>query len=204
MKSFDQFQRRLDSLSWTPAGHIDGAVLDLLTEVGQDRGLIESTVKSWNAKNLDMRQLRCHETATHYKWFMHYDEHRGYKIWLHQYKSQHNRRVGHAEVPHNHRYSLASVILRGGFTHHYFRRDDNKVIELLEDRCRYSQGDVYSVEWCQVHSLSHVIDHTLTLVVETPAVRHYSEAYYDDSGDPKIFTDFVGLHPELAADLACL
>jgi hypothetical protein len=196
----DQFLRRLEAAEWAPAGHIDPVVRDLLAEIGRHPELVRSAIRSWN-KSLDERQLRCHETATHYKWFIHYHGRLGYRVWLHQYKLARDRSVGHAEVPHNHRYSLASVILRGGFTHRFFTSGDSGVAELVQERRSYSAGDVYMVEWMQLHRLSELVDPTVTLVVESPVVRHYSEAFYEGSHEPRICLDFVALHSRLAADV---
>jgi hypothetical protein len=104
-------------------------------------------------------------------------------------------------VPHNHRYSLASILLRGGFVHHDYAWSDEGLIEVIEARRRLSQGDAYSVSWSQIHRLSELIDGTLTLVVESPAVRHYSEAFYEDEAGPRRFLDFVELHSRLLADV---
>ncbi len=101
-------------------------------------------------------------------------------------------------MPHNHRYSLASVILRGGFQHHSYDRTESDLAELPSARRRLSQGDVYAVQWGEIHKLSQLADCTLTLVVESPLVKHYSEAFYNDR-DPRIFKDFVGLHSQLIA-----
>lgn len=205
MNSFHEFLRRLEVLEWSPVGHLDPKVLGLLAEVGREPGLVHSAVYSWNTKNLEKRQLRCHETATHYKWFVYYHKKLRYRVWLHQYKLPGDRRTGHAEVPHNHRYSLASVVLRGGFVHHVFERRHDGLVELAGDQRAYSRGDAYMVEWRQLHSLSGLIDHTVTLVVESPAARHFSEAFYDESGEPRVFYDFVGLHSRLSAEISgCL
>jgi hypothetical protein len=176
----------------------------LLTEIGQEPGLVNEAIKSWDGDKLDARQLKCHETTTHYKWFVHYDEELRYRVWLHQYKPLGERAAGHAAVPHNHRYSLASVILDGGFTHHFFERSEDGVTEMIQERRSYLPGDVYSVDWQQLHMLSGLRDHTLTLVVESPAARHFSEAFYGESGDPRLFYDFVELHSRLSQEIASI
>jgi hypothetical protein len=53
-----------------------------------------------------------------------------------------------------------------------------------------------------VHKLSAVHDHTVTLVVESPVVRHFSEAFYDQTGQPSLVYDFVGLHARLSEAVA--
>lgn len=201
MESFHNFLSSLELLDWSPVGHIDPKILDLLAEVGEQPSLIQEAVRSWNLKDLDRRQLRCHETATHYKWFVYYHRKLHYRIWLHQYKLPGERHLGHAEVPHNHRYSLASVIVRGGFVHHSFARTHGEVIELPDERMSCSQGDAYTVDWARLHKLSELSDHTLTLVVESPVVRHFSEAFYDGSATPRLFYDFVALHASLSEDV---
>jgi hypothetical protein len=175
-----------------------------LAEVGRHPHLIFDAVASWTSDNLEKRQLSCHETATHYKWFLHYHKRLHFKVWLHQYKLAADRKLGHAEVPHNHRYSLASIILSGGFTHHYFQRTEGGLLELAEERCDYQAGDVYEVAWQKVHKLSELRDGTITLVIETPAVRHFSEAYYSVNDQPQRFFDFVGLHERLAEQVGSL
>jgi hypothetical protein len=204
LETFQDFLLGLEVLEWSPPGHIDPRMLDLLAEIGRRPRLLQEAVNSWNVADLEERQLRCHETATHYKWFIYFHPELRYRIWLHQYKILGERRRGHAEVPHNHRYSLASVIMRGGFVHHAFERMDGGLVELTSKRHSYLRGDAYSVGWDQLHRLSDLTDHTLTLVVETPPVRNFSEAFYSESGTPERFYDFVGLHGRLTEEMTCL
>jgi hypothetical protein len=204
MKSFNDFLQRLERVEWSPVGYIDKDVLELLTELGRAPWLIREAVDSWNPRQLEKRGLRCHETTTHYKWFVHYHESLQYRVWLHQYKSHNERRRGHAEVPHNHRYSLASLIVLGGLVNHHFERADGRLRELEAERRSHSQGDVYMVEWRRVHKLSGLSDGTVTLVVESPVVRHFSEAFYDGTDQPRLFYDFTGLHSRLSAEMTSL
>jgi len=201
LKSLHDLLRELEKLEWNPVGYLDPGVLPLLAEVGRKPSLIHDAVVSWSAEHLEKLQLSCHETSTHYKWFIYYHEELRYRIWLHQYKLPDERRAGHAEVPHNHRYSLASVILRGGFAHHYFERIGDRLIELTQESRLFSRGDVYMLDWKRLHKLSALSDHTVTLVVESPVVRHFSEAFYSESGRPSLFPDFVSLHPRLSAEM---
>jgi len=201
LETFGQFLKRLEALEWKDVGQFDPDVLTVLAEVGRQPGLVHDAVNSWSAKGLEKRQLSCHDTATHYKWFLHFHEKQRFKVWLHQYKSASERRLGHAEVPHNHRYSLASVILSGGFVHHYFDRTGGVLKESESARHSYRAGDAYTIGWEEVHKLSDIDDRTFTLVVESRPVRHFSEAYYAASAEPVIFRDFVELHPQLAAEM---
>jgi hypothetical protein len=202
MINFDEFLHRLELLKWQPAGYMDPQVVELLNEVGRHSDLIFDAVSAWSAENLEKRQLSCHETATHYKWFVHYHDELRYKVWLHQYKPSAERAVGHAEVPHNHRYSLASVLLRGGFVHHRFEKTPAGLYELAHEQCSFSRGDTYTVDWQEFHKLSDLSDHTVTLVVESPVVRHFSEAFYGEGPAPRLFYDFVGLRTRLSREMA--
>jgi len=202
VKDFRDFVRCLDGLEWAPAGYLDPQLAELLAELGQQPGLIRDVVQSWNSPGLDLRQLSCHETKTHYKWFVHYDPSLRYKIWLHQYKSAGQRQAGHAEVPHNHRYSLASLIIRGGFAHHCYKQISDGIAELPYGPDSYVAGDVYAIEWHQIHRLSRILNHTVTLVVESPPARNFSEAFYGDSGEPRLFYDFAGMLSQFSSELA--
>jgi hypothetical protein len=204
VKDFNAFMQRLEMLKWDPPGHLDSQLLDVLAELGEEPQVIWDVVRSWNTANLDFRQLSCHETSTHYKWFVYYHSTLRYKVWLHQYKPLGERKVGHAEVPHNHRYSLASLIVRGGFTHHRYEQVGDGLSELPQECSKYTRGDAYFVDWRQVHRLSDVMDQTVTLVVESPVARHFSEAFYAESGEPSMFYDFIGMLSRLAADISSI
>jgi hypothetical protein len=58
--------------------------------------------------------------------------------------------------------------------------------------------------WERVHKLSGLLEGTVTLVVESPVVRHFSEAFYEDSGQPRLFYDFTELHSRLSAEMTSL
>lgn len=197
MQSFEDFLERLDSASWSPAGYIDGRVADLLGELRGKLMLLHQEVASWADGNLEERGLRSHETTTHYKWFVFYHSTLSYRVWLHQYKPFPERTLGHAEVPHNHRYSLASLVVAGGFDHHVFARRGQELIELTKSRRSLTAGDTFVVHCDQVHKLSNLQDRTLTMVVESPVVRHYSEAFYESGNAPRRIYDFAGLHSSL-------
>lgn len=192
MHSYSELVASLNGVDWHPAGRMDPCVRDLLDAVARRPSLVREHVASWAEGDLEERGLRCHETSTHYKWFVHYDPFRHYRIWLHQYKPKAARRPGHAEVPHNHRYSLASVILNGGFMHHMFETIAGRLREIADLRRSYQRGDTYIVRYDEIHKLSALSDDTITLVVESPVVRHFSEAFYGDSAVR--FYDFVGMH----------
>lgn len=203
MQTFSDFLALLQSARWSP-GHIDGAVLELLSELGARPDLVHQEVLTWTGEEGELRGLKSHDTATHNKWFVYYHRVNHYRVWLHQYKPPLERTLGRAEIPHNHRYSLASLVLDGGFEHRLFERQDGKLSEAPARRQIFKPGDTYQVHYDEIHMLSGLCDHTLTLVVESPAVRHFSEAFYDCSGEPRRFYDFAAMYPSLRASTARL
>jgi hypothetical protein len=204
LRRFSHFLGCLDALDWNIGGQIDSKVLPVLSALANEPEAVQDLVTSWTSENLERRQLSCHETATHYKWFIYFNKRWRFKVWLHQYKTAEERRLGYAEVPHNHRYSLASVILSGGFTHHYFDRSGGAVTESLAERVRFGPGDAYIVQWQRIHKLSELRDRTFTVVVESAPVRSFSEAFYPTLEGPTIFYDFVGLRGRLVRELGAL
>lgn len=197
MESFEEFLARLGMARWNPAGYIDDSVLNLLRELNADPAVLHRQIASWASEDLELRSLSSHETATHYKWFVYYHEKLTYRVWLHQYKPAAERMPGYAEVPHNHRYSLASYVIAGGFDHHVFARKGEDLVEVLAERTKLDAGDAYLVHCDQVHKLSSLQERTLTVVVESPVVRHYSEAFYGETYPPRRIYDFVGMHSGL-------
>jgi hypothetical protein len=79
VQSFDEFLKLLEDARWGPAGYIDDAVMELLTELGGGLDILHQEVLSWAARNLEYRGLRSHETATHYKWFVYYHKRLTYR-----------------------------------------------------------------------------------------------------------------------------
>jgi predicted metal-dependent enzyme (double-stranded beta helix superfamily) len=122
------------------------------------------------------------EKTTHYKWLLGKgDPAERFEAWLHEYKPKTHRREGHASVPHNHRFWLTSLILKGGFTDTRFERstdagDDG--ISVLQTRAM-RPGDTMVIAPEEIHSLSELRDGTFSLIVQSQKVRSYSEVFED-------------------------
>jgi predicted metal-dependent enzyme (double-stranded beta helix superfamily) len=124
---------------------------------------------------------RSAEKTTHYKWLVADDPRGRFKLWLHEYKPKELRREGHAAIPHNHRFWLSSVILRGGFTDSRFRRvqrpgPQTDWIEPQDSRAM-SVGSTMTLAPAEIHALSDLHDGTVSLIVEGEAVRSFSEVF---------------------------
>jgi len=141
-----------------------------------------------------------HDTATHYKWLVHRNTKPRFVIWLHEYKSPTERAIGYAQVPHDHRYNIVSLILNGGYIANTW---DKKTTQVLREtsRQRYTQGSVMTLDHNIIHSLVHIYPHTMTLVIEGPALRGYSTAYYENGKEWRIFSDFPTRWPDFRIKL---
>jgi predicted metal-dependent enzyme (double-stranded beta helix superfamily) len=124
---------------------------------------------------------RSSEKTTHYKWLVGDDPHGRFKLWLHEYKPKELRREGHAAIPHNHRFWLSSVILRGGFTDSRFRRVGRPYpqTDWIEPQASrpMSVGDTMTLAPEEIHALGDLRDGTVSLIVEGEAVRSFSEVF---------------------------
>lgn len=141
------------------------------------------------------------EKTTHYKWFLGQAADRGFELWLHEYKPRGLRREGHATVPHNHRFWLTSLLLRGGFSDTRYARaesGDEALITPVADRSLQA-GDTMVIDPEEIHSLSGLHDGTLSLVVQSRPVRSYSEVF--ENGEVRRYSDLEARLAELRASL---
>ncbi|MFE0025520.1 hypothetical protein [Amycolatopsis sp. NPDC059021] len=88
----------------------------------------------------------------------------------------HLYRDGFFDRPHNHRWSFASHILRGGYTHRIFGRDDQfgedtdpHTLRPIHER-REHPGATYALHHTSVHTV-HAEADTLSLLVRGPAAK---------------------------------
>jgi hypothetical protein len=98
------------------------------------------------------------------------DPDRGVRIRLHVFLP------GYFDRPHNHRWSYASLILKGSYRHYLYGTDEN-VDESIDARTlkpvmvrRESVGSLYTLH----HSMVHAVvaePYTMSLVIRGPAVK---------------------------------
>jgi predicted metal-dependent enzyme (double-stranded beta helix superfamily) len=139
-----------------------------------------------------------HETTTHLKWLMHRNNHPRFTVWLHTYKEECDRRFGYAEVPHDHRYDIASRILTGGYVAAEWQHEPRGGVTSVSAE-KFLPGDVMFLRADQIHSLTTILPTTATLVIEGALRRHHSTAWYPDQETPKRFPDFNARWDALAA-----
>lgn len=163
-------------------------------------GILRDEVQGWQ-EGIAERALLCHETSTHYKWFVDRDEHDRFIVWLHQYKPAEIRGERHAAVAHNHRYWFSSAIFAGGLHQRSFQvidHDESGRPSLApKGEVVLRAGDAYVVSPDEIHAMFHIEDGTLSLVVQGKAVRNYSEVFDTTTGAVTRFPDFMGQLPAL-------
>lgn len=141
-----------------------------------------------------------HDVSTHYKWLIYRNIRPRFTLWLHEYKSVDQRGAGYAQVPHDHRYDIVSLILTGGYVATTWQLSDTKVLATQD--ITYRKSDIMSLDSAEIHSLRSIFSETRTLVIEGPILKHYSTAYSIDHDQIHVFPDFTARWPMLCESLS--
>lgn len=134
-----------------------------------------------------------HDTSTHYKWLIYRSTGPRFTLWLHEYKNPASRGPGYAQVPHDHRYDIVSLILNGGYIASVWQLSGEELIG--EETLIYQKTDVMNLSHDKIHSLKNILSDTLTLVIEGPRIKAYSTAYYPSEKRKRTFPDFPARWP---------
>ncbi|MEU7906366.1 hypothetical protein [Actinoplanes sp. NPDC049118] len=159
----------LRTLDWDDLSAVADTSDKLLTSLDQDRGLLDDLVSKALADP--------HLTALceHYdildKIVLH-DDPTGWRLRLHIFLP------GYYDRPHNHRWTYASRILYGSYTHTLYGTEDQiadaEPIDVSTLRPRMvrteTAGDTYVLHHTSIHSVT-AAPYTTTLIVRGPAVK---------------------------------
>lgn len=164
-------------------------VADVLLSCGSSLPeMIAEYMRSWEPEIRVSMMDASHETSSHYKWLIYRSYIPRYTIWLHDYKSSLVRGPGYAQVPHNHRYDLCSILLRGSYESVWYDVDE----QLAEVRRQtLVAGDILSMGYSEVHSLTNIFDETQSFFIEGPARRNFSTSF-PSGKEPQVWVDFDG------------
>jgi hypothetical protein len=174
-------------LDWT-GDHWRVDAIDILRDTPRLSMLVYDYMELWSARQVATMDNGSHNTSTHYKWLVHRDEDLRFTLWIHDYKPAEERGPGYAEVPHNHRYDLCSIVLNGGYTSVLYDVSNGPT---SIEKPALRPGDVLSLRHYEVHALTEIWEGTLTLFIEGPTIAPFSTAFYLD-GARRNFVDFQG------------
>lgn len=158
----------LYGIDWDDTASILRGCTPLFDVLTTERGLLPELVAavSTNEHLADM----CEGYDFMRKLVLHDDVEHGIRLRLHLYNE------GFFDRPHNHRWSFASHILRGGYTHRIFGRDDQFAEETdpadltpIHERLE-RPGSTYALHHTSVHSV-HAEADTVSLLVRGRAAK---------------------------------
>lgn len=168
---------RLDRIDWSDLPRAHREAQDVLAAIEDPRTLLQAV----GARDPQLTESdRSSEKTTHFKWFVAEDPAGRFSLWLNEYKPGSHRRLGHAEVAHNHRFWFTSLVLGGGFTNIVYAPAEDASLECVRTTALRA-GDSFVVDPDEVHSLRDLQDGTLTLIVQSRPVRSYSDVYENGS-----------------------
>lgn len=194
----------LDELSTSDPSAVHAArrVLELASVETEE---IADTIEGMTAGWYESLTKRCHETPTHFKWFLGESRQSRFTLWVHEYKESEGH-GGWAESIHDHRYGFTSMILSGGFTQEFYSAvpvlvDSHARFEITQTGERQeTSGTMYECVPATIHRLSDVAPGTTTLLVKAPASKPFSTSF-DSTGSYKRHYPFIERRHDLISML---
>lgn len=182
----------LNIIDWSDPQWMDAAA-DVLQAAPDLPYSLASCIRGWNNREKAAKFNGSHVTGTHYKLLIYREHEMRFTLWMHDYKPAAERGLGYAEVPHNHRYNLCSIILRGGYDSILYEVSPGIGETIVpKETSTFRPGDTLSLAHDQVHSLTEIHEGTQTLFIEGPVLSNFSTAY-PPVGPPQRYFDFYGL-----------
>jgi hypothetical protein len=179
--------RELSHINWVePAWRKLAADILLSSESLGD--MVVKYMRSWDPADRTAMMDASHETSSHYKWLIYRNYAPRFTMWLHDYKPASARGPGYAQVPHNHRYDLCSILLAGSYESIWYDVG-NQLAEVR--RQIFRSGDILSMAHEEVHSLTNIVEGTQSLFLEGPTRANFSTSF-PIGGDRQTWVDFDG------------
>jgi predicted metal-dependent enzyme (double-stranded beta helix superfamily) len=185
MSGWESLLEQLDRLDWDDRAAAHAETRQILANVDPSNFL--ESLKGSPSDAIPARDAV--EKTTHYKWLIGKGDEQRFELWLHEYKPSNLRRPGHATVPHNHRFWLTSLILRGGFSdtrYARFESQDEALVKPVTSR-PLRPGETMVIDPDEIHSLSELEEGTLSMVVQSQPIRSYSEVF--ENGEVRRYSD---------------
>ncbi|MDN5758387.1 MAG: hypothetical protein L0H59_07615 [Tomitella sp.] len=159
----------LDTIDWDDTSSILNGCTPLFAALSDDRALLTGLVAGI-ADDAGLAEL-CESYDFMQKLVLYDAPTTGVRLRLHLYEP------GFFDRPHNHRWSFASHILRGGYRHRIYGRDDNfgedtdpAGLVPIHERLEHP-GSTYALHHTSVHTVQAEAD-TVSLLVRGPAAKN--------------------------------
>ena len=159
---------QLAAIDWDDTGSIRRGAAPIFTAVTTDPSLLSGLLDALDGDS-HLRSM-CERYDFLDKLVLYDDPPSGARIRLHLY------RPGFFDRPHNHRWSFASLILRGSYLHRIYGRDDTfgedtdpEGLRPIHERVE-EPGDRYALHHSSVHTVQADAD-TISLLLRGPAAK---------------------------------
>jgi hypothetical protein len=171
----------LDQLDRVPCRTNEYELMNLLEKWSSRTGLalIREAMSELlsEAAVVDRIRVTARETSTHYVWPLYLGK-SGCGLVINEFKDPPHMATGYAKTLHNHRYSFASLVLSGGYKQVRSRVDLAESGQSVRVRTigqdDIIRGSIVAVNHQDFHQLTHISDHTMTLLAKCPAVKESS------------------------------
>jgi hypothetical protein len=188
--SFDDFVAGLPDIDWEDAlsGHRAAAAL---LEEAATSGMVPERLERLGSQ--PQLLARCEHLMGLDKLVLHDDAGTGVRLRLHVFGEHYE------DLPHNHRWSYASRIIRGGYDQlvHGTVSTETAPAELRSMRAvfatHFGAGTSHFLHHSAVHSL-HVRPHTISLILRGPSVRDH--ALWNDRASGQVWLHRGGASDE--------
>ncbi|WP_406279172.1 hypothetical protein OH799_11515 [Nocardia sp. NBC_00881] len=159
----------LHTIDWNDCASILSGCTPVFDALTTDGGLLSELLDQLTGEHR-LAQL-CEGYDFMRKLILYDDPDHGIRLRLHLYRG------GFFDRPHNHRWSFASRILRGGYTHRIFGNDSEfdettdpaRLRPLLQQR--QEPGSSYALHHTSVHTV-HADHDTISLLMRGPAAKY--------------------------------
>lgn len=127
-----------------------------------------------SAISLDNLTAGARETSTHYVWPL-YSAATGHSVVINEFKGRTQLTSGYANTVHNHRYSFASLVLAGGYSHVRYQVETSwpgladRIYETTRENV--NECSLTMVNHEDFHQITELQDRTLTLLMKCPAAK---------------------------------
>ncbi|MEU2122402.1 hypothetical protein [Nocardia niwae] len=163
----DEIIEPLRSLDWEDIGAVQRQAGAALAQIAGRPDILAAALRQIPARPELLRLCEHQERYSVDKLILYSDAESGIRVRLHVFLP------GHADLPHNHRWTFATSILRGGYRHLVYGDAPKGVMPPIVHARHEGPGDGYVLHHSVVHAVA-AEPNTVSLVIRGPAVKDRS------------------------------